>query len=93
MECEPVVPRSGSGTGVDIGTRFLIELNPPFHEGTATHKDLALELCADAARVLAPGGQLWTVWNSHLQYRRTSEIAPTSRTSPDHAHHPSPVVR
>ncbi len=24
----------------------------------------------DAARVLAPGGQLWCVYNSHLPYRK-----------------------
>jgi 16S rRNA (guanine1207-N2)-methyltransferase len=34
---------------------------------------------ADAARVLAPGGELWTVWNSHLGYRPALErvVGPT----------------
>jgi 16S rRNA (guanine1207-N2)-methyltransferase len=47
----------------------LIVLNPPFHDGGAITKDIALDLFADAARVLRPGGELWTVWNSHLGYR------------------------
>jgi 16S rRNA (guanine1207-N2)-methyltransferase len=29
----------------------------------------------DAGRVLAPGGELWTVWNSHLGYRAALERA------------------
>lgn len=61
----------------------LIVLNPPFHEGAAINKDLAPELFADAARVLAPGGQLWTVWNSHLQYRGALEriVGPTEQVA------------
>ncbi|MDQ1583648.1 MAG: rRNA (guanine1207-N2)-methyltransferase, partial [Microbacteriaceae bacterium] len=46
----------------------LILLNPPFHIGAAVHAGAALKLFEDAARVLAPGGELWTVWNSHLAY-------------------------
>ena len=32
-----------------------------------------------AARVLRPGGELWTVWNSHLAYKPTLEriVGPT----------------
>jgi 16S rRNA (guanine1207-N2)-methyltransferase len=47
----------------------LIALNPPFHRGAAIDEGLASYLFADAARVLRPGGELWTVWNSALQYR------------------------
>lgn len=47
----------------------LILLNPPFHIGASVHAGIALKLFEDAARVLAPGGELWTVWNSHLGYR------------------------
>ncbi len=47
----------------------LIVLNPPFHIGSSVHAGIALKLFADAGRVLAPGGELWTVWNSHLAYR------------------------
>lgn len=46
----------------------LIVLNPPFHVGATVHAGIALQLFEHAARVLAPGGQLWSVWNSHLGY-------------------------
>ncbi|TFC09443.1 methyltransferase domain-containing protein [Cryobacterium algoritolerans] len=47
----------------------LILLNPPFHIGSTVHAGVALKLFHDAARVLVPGGELWTVWNTHLGYR------------------------
>jgi 16S rRNA (guanine1207-N2)-methyltransferase len=47
----------------------LILLNPPFHVGSAVHAGVALGLFDEAARVLKPGGELWTVFNSHLKYR------------------------
>ena len=47
----------------------LIVLNPPFHVGAAVHTGLAERLFADAARALEPGGELWCVWNSALNYR------------------------
>lgn len=47
----------------------LILLNPPFHVGAAVHEGIAPRLFEEAARVLAPGGELWTVFNSHLGYR------------------------
>ncbi|MEF3403183.1 class I SAM-dependent methyltransferase [Agromyces sp. CCNWLW203] len=47
----------------------LIVLNPPFHSDAAISTGIAAHLFADAARVLAPGGELWCVWNSHLAYR------------------------
>lgn len=57
----------------------LIVLNPPFHIGGAVHTGIAHRLFADAARVLAPGGELWSVWNSHLGYRAALErtVGPT----------------
>lgn len=48
----------------------LILLNPPFHVGASVHTGAALSLFDDAARVLAPGGELWTVFNTHLAYRK-----------------------
>ncbi|MEY9952395.1 class I SAM-dependent methyltransferase [Leifsonia sp. EB34] len=53
----------------------LIVLNPPFHIGGAVHTGIAHRMFADAGRVLAPGGELWTVWNSHLGYRSALERA------------------
>lgn len=57
----------------------LILLNPPFHLGASVHAGAALKMFQAAARVLAPGGELWTVYNSHLQYRAALErlIGPT----------------
>ena len=57
----------------------LIVLNPPFHIGSAVHTGIAHRMFADAARVLRPGGELWTVWNSHLGYRQALErvVGPT----------------
>lgn len=57
----------------------LIVLNPPFHIGASVHAGIAHKLFAAAARVLAPGGSLVTVWNSHLAYRGALErvIGPT----------------
>lgn len=57
----------------------LIVLNPPFHIGSSVHAGIALKLFEDAGRVLAPGGELWTVWNTHLGYRPalTRLVGPT----------------
>ena len=57
----------------------LIALNPPFHSGAAVTDRIAPLMFADAARVLAPGGELWTVWNSSLGYRAALEriVGPT----------------
>ena len=57
----------------------LILLNPPFHIGSSVHAGIALKLFEDAARVLRPGGELWTVWNTHLGYRPalTRMVGPT----------------
>jgi 16S rRNA (guanine1207-N2)-methyltransferase len=57
------------------GSADLIVLNPPFHIGGAVHTGIAHRMFADAGRVLAPGGELWTVWNSHLGYRAALERA------------------
>ncbi|SDR93181.1 class I SAM-dependent methyltransferase [Corynebacterium timonense] len=59
----------------DAGSRFAsgsfdtIALNPPFHEGTTVDATLALPLLDAARRLLAPGGALYMVHNSHLRYR------------------------
>jgi 16S rRNA (guanine1207-N2)-methyltransferase len=49
----------------------LIVCNPPFHLGGAVHAGAARTLFAGAARALRPGGELWTVFNSHLGHART----------------------
>jgi len=47
----------------------LIVCNPPFHLGTSVHTGAAQKLFEAAGRVLRPGAQMWTVFNSHLTYR------------------------
>lgn len=65
------------------GSAELIVLNPPFHVGAAVHAGIALKLFEHAARVLAPGGELWCVWNSHLAYTPAlrSIIGPTRQVA------------
>lgn len=57
----------------------LILLNPPFHVGAAVHAGAGVKLIEAAGRVLAPGGELWTVFNSHLHYQPALQrlIGPT----------------
>ncbi|WP_433199496.1 class I SAM-dependent methyltransferase [Nocardia sp. CA-107356] len=47
----------------------LVLCNPPFHVGAAVHTGSAIKMFAETGRVLRPGGELWTVYNSHLNYR------------------------
>ncbi|MEJ3405762.1 methyltransferase [Rathayibacter sp. YIM 133350] len=73
------VVRDDALTSQPDGSARFIALNPPFHIGATVHAGIALKLFADAGRVLAPGGELWTVWNSHLRYRSALErlVGPT----------------
>lgn len=47
----------------------VVLLNPPFHLGTSVHTGAATRLFEASARVLRPGGELFTVFNSSLGYR------------------------
>ncbi|MDN5756256.1 MAG: class I SAM-dependent methyltransferase [Arthrobacter sp.] len=62
--------RDDALSGLADGSRELVVLNPPFHVGNAIHAGIALKLIAAAGRVLAPGGELWCVWNTPLGYRQ-----------------------
>ncbi|GAA2033277.1 methyltransferase [Agromyces tropicus] len=61
----------------------LVVLNPPFHSDAAVHTGIASHLFAESARVLADGGELWCVWNSHLRYRPLLEriVGPTRQVA------------
>jgi 16S rRNA (guanine1207-N2)-methyltransferase len=61
------------------GSADLILLNPPFHLGASVHAGAGIKMFQAAGRVLAPGGELWTVYNSHLHYRPALErfVGPT----------------
>lgn len=63
------VQRDDALSALPGSSEEFIVLNPPFHIGNAVHAGIAHKLFADAGRVLAPGGELWTVWNSHLAYK------------------------
>ncbi len=63
----------------DAGSRFAagsfdtVALNPPFHAGTTVDATLFLSLIDASRRLLAPGGSLYLVHNSHLRYRSEVE--------------------
>ncbi|OUE18988.1 Ribosomal RNA large subunit methyltransferase G [Clavibacter michiganensis] len=63
------VVRDDAGSTVPDGSADLVLLNPPFHTGATVHAGLAERLFRSAARMLRPGGELWTVYNSPLGYR------------------------
>jgi 16S rRNA (guanine1207-N2)-methyltransferase len=69
LEGRVVVVRDDAGSTVPDGSVDLVLLNPPFHTGATVHAGLAPRLFAAAARMLRPGGELWTVYNSPLGYR------------------------
>jgi 16S rRNA (guanine1207-N2)-methyltransferase len=57
----------------------LVVCNPPFHIGTSVSTGASVKLFRAAGRVLRPGGQLWTVFNSPLPYQAqlTRAVGPT----------------
>ncbi|TKV28072.1 methyltransferase [Arthrobacter sp. NamB2] len=73
------VSRDDALSDVPDASSDVIVLNPPFHIGSTVHAGIAHKLFRECARVLVPGGELWTVWNSHLGYRPVLErvVGPT----------------
>ena len=67
------VRREDAMSGLADASADLIVCNPPFHVGATVNPAVALKLFRAAGRVLRPGGQLWTVYNSHLDHRRSLE--------------------
>ena len=67
------VRRADAGDSLPEGGADLVLLNPPFHVGAAVHTAIAQKLFDAAARLLSPGGELWTVYNSSLSYRGALE--------------------
>ncbi|UJP09431.1 methyltransferase [Microbacterium sp. KUDC0406] len=60
-----------AGSAIADGTADLVLLNPPFHLGNAVDEAAGRRLIEAAARLTRPGGEVWTVFNSHLDHRRT----------------------
>ncbi len=77
------VVRDDAAQDLPAASADLVVLNPPFHLDSAVHRGVALKLFTGAARVLRPGGELWTVWNSHLAYRPDLErlVGPTRQVA------------
>jgi 16S rRNA (guanine1207-N2)-methyltransferase len=73
------VLRADALHGLPDASADLVLLNPPFHVGSTVEPAIALRLFEAAARVLAPGGELWTVYNSPLGHRAALEriVGPT----------------
>ncbi|WP_285246261.1 class I SAM-dependent methyltransferase [Pseudarthrobacter sp. efr-133-R2A-89] len=61
------------------GAADAVLLNPPFHVGAGVHAGAGIKMIEAAGRVLAPGGELWTVFNRHLAYLPALErhVGPT----------------
>jgi len=65
------VTRDDAAAGLPDGSVDLVVCNPPFHLGAAVVTTAADRLFAAAGRVLRPGGELWTVYNSALRHKPT----------------------
>lgn len=60
-----------AGSDLPDGCADLILLNPPFHLGAGVHEAAGTRLIEASARLLRTGGEVWTVFNSHLDHRRS----------------------
>jgi 16S rRNA (guanine1207-N2)-methyltransferase len=67
------VVRDDALESLEAGSCDLVLLNPPFHVDAAVEPGVARKLFEGAARVLRPGGEVWTVFNSHLKHRQVLE--------------------
>ncbi|MGB4135156.1 MAG: methyltransferase [Microbacterium sp.] len=70
-----------AGSELPDAVADLILLNPPFHLGASVHEGAGRRLIEAAARLTRPGGEVWTVFNSHLDHRRIlqREVGPTDQ--------------
>jgi 16S rRNA (guanine1207-N2)-methyltransferase len=79
------VVREDAAAGVPDAAVDLVVCNPPFHLGPAVVPVVAERLFRAAARVLRPGGELWTVYNSPLGHRAALRrvVGPTRQVARD----------
>ncbi|WP_229710991.1 class I SAM-dependent methyltransferase, partial [Sinomonas atrocyanea] len=69
------VEHDDAGGSLPEASADVVLLNPPFHLGASVHAGAGLKLIRAAGRLLAPGGELWCVANSHLGYRAVLQSA------------------
>ncbi|KQQ00770.1 MULTISPECIES: class I SAM-dependent methyltransferase [unclassified Rathayibacter] len=62
------VLRDDNASTLADGSVDLVLCNPPFHSDGAVTDLVAHRMIRAAGRILRPGGQLWTVFNSHLAH-------------------------
>lgn len=70
LEGRIAVTLDDAGFELADGETDVVLLNPPFHLGASVHEGAGHRLIEAAARLLRPGGEVWTVFNSHLDHRR-----------------------
>jgi 16S rRNA (guanine1207-N2)-methyltransferase len=82
-DLDVTVTQDDAAARVPDGSVDLVVLNPPFHTGATVHSEVSTKLFEAASRILRPGGELWTVFNSHLDHRPTLErvVGPTSQAA------------
>ncbi len=75
------VTHDDAGSEIPDASVDVVLLNPPFHLGNSVHTGAATRLFEAAARILRPGGELFTVYNSSLGYRAelTRLVGPTEQ--------------
>lgn len=75
------VTHDDAASEVPTASVDVVLLNPPFHLGASVHTGAATRLFEASARVLRPGGELFTVFNSSLGYRAelTRLVGPTEQ--------------
>lgn len=69
VEDRVTVTHDDAGSEIAAASVDIVLLNPPFHLGASVHTGAATRLFEASARILRPGGELWTVFNSSLAYR------------------------
>lgn len=62
------VTQDNALSGLSTGCADVVVCNPPFHAGTALETRTAERMFEQAARVLRPNGEMWTVFNTPLKY-------------------------
>jgi 16S rRNA (guanine1207-N2)-methyltransferase len=77
------VVRDDAGSSLPPASADLVVCNPPFHSGPAVLPAVAGRLFRGAARLLRPGGELWTVYNTPLEHRiaLSRTVGPTRAVS------------